>query len=616
MPTNYSGRILLIAAVLISALWWIVPPKNLVNPKLSWGQKHDLRPGIDMVGGTKLLYEIKQPEGGYRGSGTLAEEVMAALKRRVDPDGVRNLIWRPSGNNRLEIQMPLNRNSGEAKARREAFADAQRKLDATNIRPAQVTDAVEKLTGDARRNRLNELAMDSQKRGELFGAMASTWDQIQQAKSKKNAEQQAKLEIQYDKLKDQIVETVLTPSDFQAVLDLKGDTRTRKLDDLHKQYANFPSRLKAMDEFQQAYQKYAEVRSSIDDATDLKRLLKGSGVLEFHILAVPPHQAAGKQVSNISEDDYRAMVDRLQKQGPQVGANDQLRWFEVLNPEEFRGNSVPWNEKQWVLGYITPEKSLAHGEGTSQWALKQSYPTQDQYGKSQVAFEFDSRGGVLFEKLTSSNINQPLAIMLDNKVISAPNINSTIGASGVIEGGGPAGFNRQELNYLVNTLNAGSLPATLADEPISEQTVGPQLGADNLHRGLFACFVGLIVVGLFLFVYYHLSGIVAFIAVLMNLVIILGVMAFLQATFTLPAVAGIVLTIGAAVDANVLIFERLREEQHRGLSLRQAVRNAYDHALTAIVDSNATTVITSAILYWIGSEEVKGFGLTLLLGIV
>ena len=157
---------------------------------------------------------------------------------------------------------------------------------------------------------------------------------------------------------------------------------------------------------------------------------------------------------------------------------------------------------------------------------------------------------------------------------------------------------------------------SLADEPISEQTVGPQLGADNLRAGLRSCLFGLVVVGVFLVCYYYISGIVAFLAVIMNLVMILGVMAMLNATFTLPGVAGVVLTIGAAVDANVLIFERFREEKQRGLSLKMALRNAYDRAFSAIVDSNMTTVITSFVLVMMGSEEVKGFGITLLIGLI
>ncbi|MCS7033463.1 MAG: SecD/SecF family protein translocase subunit, partial [Phycisphaerae bacterium] len=197
-------------------------------------------------------------------------------------------------------------------------------------------------------------------------------------------------------------------------------------------------------------------------------------------------------------------------------------------------------------------------------------------------------------------------------MISAPNINQQISRQGIITGS----FSTAELRYLISTLSAGSLPAQLADEPISERTVGPQLGEDNLRAGFIACAFGLGVVAVFLIGYYYLSGVVAMIAVLLNLVLILGAMAAMNATFTLPGVAGIVLTIGMAVDANVLIFERLREEQLRGMGIRLALRNAYDRAWSAILDGNVTTAITSFFLLWLGSEEVKGFGLTLLLGIL
>ena len=202
--------------------------------------------------------------------------------------------------------------------------------------------------------------------------------------------------------------------------------------------------------------------------------------------------------------------------------------------------------------------------------------------------------------------------MLDRRVISIATIQSAIGSNGEISGD----FSEEDLRYMVSTFNAGSLPAQLEDEPISEHTVGPQLGQDNLRRGLYACAFGLVIVGIFLISYYYLAGVVAMVAVLMNIVLILGVLAMFGATFTLPGIAGIVLTIGAAVDANVLIFERLREEQHAGLSLRMAMKYAYEHAASAIWDSNATTIITSIILMWLGSEEVKGFGTTLLVGLL
>src|SRR5439155_13609490 len=187
-----------------------------------------------------------------------------------------------------------------------------------------------------------------------------------------------------------------------------------------------------------------------------------------------------------------------------------------------------------------------------------------------------------------------LGIVLDDRMISAPNVNEPITTgSGMISGShAEGGFSEKDQSYLVSMLSAGSLPARLTDEPISEHTVGPQLGQDNLRRGLMSCIIGGALVVVFMIGYYYLSGVIACIALLMNIVLILGIMAAMNATFTLPGVAALVLTIGMAVDANVLIYERLREELDRGLSVRMALRNAYDRAFSAIIDGNITTAWT------------------------
>ena len=599
MNQNYSGRVTIILLVLFGALYCIFPRGNLTKP--------NLKPGIDMAGGTSLLYEIKEPPGGYQGTkGTLAEEVMEALKKRVDPSGTKNLVWRPQGNNRLEIQMPMTAASGNNKEIRDAYSNAQDALKKTNVTTGEVVSAVESLKGDARRDKLNQLAQGSKERATLYGLLASTYDQIQQAKAEHNAALQAEKENAYDDLKAKFAETNLTSNQLQDILDAGGQVRSAKLAELRKKYEDFPARLAAIDEFVKTYDEYSKIKNSIDDAGQLKRLLQGSGVLEFHILVTDPN-APGAQ----------DMVKRLHEKGPAVEANDTMRWYQVDKPDEFRGGRMTqvWNDKTWVLAWITPGKQMVNGPGINPWALEKAYPGNDQLGRQIVDFEFDPQGAKYFSKLTRENINEPLAIVLDDKVVSAPNIHSEIGARGQIDGG-EKGYSPEELDYLVSTLSAGSLPAQLASEPISERTVGPQLGADNLRRGLLACALGVVVVVVFLVSYYYLAGIVASIAVVMNLVMILGVMAAFDATFTLPGIAGIVLTIGAAVDANVLIFERLREEQHRGLSLRMALRNAYDRAFSAIIDSNATTFITALILWWLGSEEVKGFGVTLMIGLV
>jgi SecD/SecF fusion protein len=589
MQQKYTGRVIIILAVIAVALWAIFPNGNFRHP--------DLKPGIDMVGGTSLLYEIKTSPG--QNTEGLSSKVMEALKKRVDPQGVRNLVWRPQGNTRLEIQIPMSSQSRDASAKREAYADAQRKLDDTNVRQSEVVAAVENLSGKKRQDQLDQLAMGSPKRQALFAQLTQTYDRLQSLKkSQKDFVAQAKAEEAYAKLKDQIDQTNVSVSQLQAVLDAKDSDA--KLADLKKQYGGFPRRLAAIDQFAGAYKNFQSVKNSIDDASELKRLLRGSGVLEFHILA-----------EDLPNQQYQAMVQRLQKKGPRFEPGDTVRWYEVDKPDQFHHRMEPYNGKMYSLSYVTPEKSLANGPGLPQWALTNAAPAMEN-GQRQVNFQFDTQGAQLFGKLTGANINKPLAIVLDNKVISAPNINTRINGSGEISGD----YTQPDQDYLVSTLNAGSLPAQLADQPISEQTVGPQLGADNLRAGLLSCVLGLIVVGGFMLLYYGRAGAVAIIALLMNILMILGAMAAMNATFTLPAIAGIVLTIGIAVDANVLIFERLREEQNRGLSLKPALRNAYDRAFSAILDSNVTTAITCCVLYLLGTEEVKGFGLTLLLGIV
>jgi SecD/SecF fusion protein len=638
MPTNYSSRMTLTVSVLVLSLLAVLwgPPSRLTNPHLTLIQKTDLRPGIDMVGGVSLVYSIQAPPGST--DPDLSEHVMEALKKRVDPSGLRNLVWRPQGADRIEIEMPLSPEATEAPQIKQEFDVAQRELDATNVRSDEVINAVEHSTGAQRSQRLAELAGGSKTRGKLFDDLIQTHDEIQTLRANPQklslpmlAAKLQPLTVQYDDLKSQIDQTNLQPADFQAILDLVNSDDAdqqkagqEKLDGLKKRFADYPARLKAMDDFQTKYKAYDSVKNAITGADDLKRLLQGSGVLEFHILA--------DQVT-ANAADLKAMDARLMPggKGPLPQPGDTIRWLEVDRPSEFDLPGRPPETREWNGKHYMPiltEADASMTKDSGKWGLENAHAESMPDGSQSVAFNFDSTGGTLFGDLTTTWYNKArlrtdvpdpharLAIVLDNKIISAPNINTPItGGSGIITGGGKGGFATSDLNYLINTLNAGSLPAQLSDEPISEQQVGPTLGADNLYRGLLACGFGLIVVAIFLIGYYYIAGMVAFIAVVMNLAIILGVMCALNATFTLPSIAGIVLSIGTAVDANVLVFERLREEQHKNLPLRMALRNSYAQAQSAIIDSNMTSIITSLCLYAVGSEEVKGFGLTLIIGI-
>jgi SecD/SecF fusion protein len=243
----------------------------------------------------------------------------------------------------------------------------------------------------------------------------------------------------------------------------------------------------------------------------------------------------------------------------------------------------------------------------------------DEYGRPAVHFTFKPAGARKFGRLTSENLPDPsnpdfmrhLGIILDGVLDSAPTIRSTISESGQIEGD----FTEADVRDLVDVLRAGQLPARLSEKPVSSQIIDATLGPDTIRKGAISMAASLAVVILFMLVYYRFSGVVACAALLVNVLLTLAVMITIKAAFTLPGLAGLVLTVGMAVDANVLIYERIREELARGAALRMAIRNGFNRAMTTIIDSNVTTILTAVVLYIIGSAEVKGFAITLFVGL-
>ena len=232
-------------------------------------------------------------------------------------------------------------------------------------------------------------------------------------------------------------------------------------------------------------------------------------------------------------------------------------------------------------------------------------------GRPVVSFRFNTVGARKFGRVTQENVGKPFAIVLDGKVISAPVIQGPIlGGSGIITGG----FTVQETQDLALLLRAGALPAPMTI--LEERTVGPELGADSIAAGQIACVIGFILVLVFMVMAYGLFGVFANIALILNMALLLGGLSVLQATLTLPGIAGIVLTIGMAVDANVLIFERIREEVASGRTPLSSVDSGYKRALVTIVDANVTTFIAALLLFIFGSGPVKGFAVTLSIGLV
>jgi len=244
-------------------------------------------------------------------------------------------------------------------------------------------------------------------------------------------------------------------------------------------------------------------------------------------------------------------------------------------------------------------------------ALKTAGVSRDQVGMPSVSFELNSQGANAFAKITRENIGKQLAIMLDNKEQSAPTINSEInGGSGIITGR----FSIEEANNLANLLKSGALPVEI--KIVENRTVGATLGVDSIRQTGIAGLIALGVISVFMIAIYKIPGIVADIALLINGVLVLGLLSGIGAALTLPGIAGFILTLGMAVDSNVITYERIKEELRLGESLHDAVERGYENAFPAIIDGNITTLLVAAVLFFLGTGPIKGFAVTLSLGVV
>ncbi len=287
---------------------------------------------------------------------------------------------------------------------------------------------------------------------------------------------------------------------------------------------------------------------------------------------------------------FNPVVRRTQNAGESPGARNAL---------------LPSMNEPGVY-YVVEETPVVTGE-----ELTDAQPAFDQNNRPAVNFRFDPTGARAFGHYTANNIGQPFAIVLDNEVISAPVIQSHIpGGSGIITGS----FTVEESTQLAVLLRAGALPAEMTF--LEERTIGPELGADSVQAGQRAAIVGMIAVVVFMVLCYGPFGIMANIALTVNIVILFAFLSAIGATLTLPGIAGIVLTMGVAVDSNVLIYERIREELRQGRPPHRAIEVGFEKALSAIIDSNLTAILTAIIMFWIGSGPVRGFAVTLGLGVV
>jgi protein-export membrane protein SecD/preprotein translocase SecF subunit len=579
-----------------------------------------LKFGIDLYGGYSLLYEIDDTGLDAGQKADLAERVMRVLQERVDPDGVMNLIWRPVGTNRLEIQMP--RPSEAVLEYRQDFDQLKDRLLASAVKRGELLTSVTRPAVE-REAALEALVRGVASRRALLSELGTIHDEILRLEEAGDEDAVDVARERLDSKIDEIMRTNVDHGRLQTALEA-GKASAFRAQEIERLKASTPEQAELIQQIVDAYDGWRQRRGRegvLDDPADLQRLLRGAGVLEFRILAEKDPADPTKY------DTYLANIERY---GPRPRPGEEtFGWFEIEKPGDFlqdldyernfdqiqqRSNRVVarYGDKYYVLAYVSASKSLTHRATEADWSLKVAAPTRDEQGRPAILFELDERGGARFDRLTRQNINRPLCILLDDKAVSAPNIQSAIRTRGQITGT----FTPKEVQELVKKLNAGSLPRKLKEPPISVHAIGPSLGKANRDAGLRSAMYGGIAVTVFMILYYFYAGTVAVIALGMNLLFLMAVLTTLGATLTLASIAGIVLSMGMAVDANILIFERIREEINRGSPLRTSIRLGYERAFSAILDSNVTTLITSTILYLIASEEIKGFGLTLGAGVV
>jgi preprotein translocase subunit SecD len=330
----------------------------------------------------------------------------------------------------------------------------------------------------------------------------------------------------------------------------------------------------------------------VKDPKRAKDLIKETALLEFKLLD-EDNQLKLDLPARVPKDKEADVVKQAEAKLPE---GDQILFERGVEKETGREYRIPYVVKKRVMltGDVLSDARVAIG----------------QFNDPYVSITFDAKGGREFDRITGENVKKRMAIVLDNSIYSAPVIQERItGGRAQITGT----FSTQEANDLAIVLRAGALPAPL--KIIQDLTVGPSLGQDSIDKGVRATLIAGTMVVVFMIVYYKLSGVVADFALILNLVCLIGALSGLNATLTLPGIAGIVLTIGMGVDSNVLIFERIREELRQGKPVRLAVDGGYDKALLTIVDSHVTTLITGVALFLFGTGPIKGFAVTLCLGI-
>ncbi|TVQ59225.1 MAG: protein translocase subunit SecD [Phycisphaerales bacterium] len=635
MRNIVRNAIIVLTALVIAAL--------AINPPAE-----KLRRGKDLAGGVSLVYPVEIERG--ENAREVLGRTIEVLKNRINPTGALDITIVAQGENRIEISMPLP--SDRVRELRVRYEEALEAFETYTIEAPALERAL-RLSGEERRAAIDSLARSESERvamlteaADAYDAAASARRAYEQAVAQGDVDEAiiddlvaaaAEAEIRYERARGAALAASIRADEVRRALELPDQSRvivdraTREAVSLPSPRAQAINRLREqhpdaaplLDDAIAAFEAYASERRGLDDPSDLIRLLRGAGVLSFRITV---------EADDLS--DLQAVRDEFRERGPRQARPPGMRWFEIEDIEQWydtvddlrrlrndaaaffanRGYIGEERDGQYfILLWDSPGMRLTSAEGN--WSVANAFASADERGMPAIGFAMDALGARFLGELTGANVGRNMAILLDDRAYTAPRLLSRISNRGQISGGS-GGFSQDDISYIVRTLRAGSLGAKLGDEPIHIDVLAPQLGADNLRRGMIAGVYALIAIAIFMVFYYFTSGFIAITALACNALLLLGVMAIGQAAFTMPGIAGVILTFGIAVDANVLIYERIREEVRAGAKIKAAVRLGYSKALSAIVDGNVTNLIVCVVLYWTGTTEIRGFAVTLGIGVV
>ena len=548
--------------------------------------------GVDLSGGTILIYEVdpnRPKQQDYK-----PEDMAARLKRRIDPVGQYEVTVRPSGADRFEIILPTG-GRHQAAAEQRAWDELMKKVEEKWPAPKGESYAdlrrsdspalalrIKRFYPDESQDEINKFIRDN-----FTGSRQFTGEEVQGIKEL--IARQGSLEFRIMANPEDDGEALRAAEDF-----FRDKKNQKELEALAAEgRVPPPPRYGSGEVFPNGYSySWVELGRNERKTLGLSNSFKGSQTWD----AVAAARQKGEAIRLSGFLIYsREIPPARQKQLPAKDQDKRYEYFALTR------NTPPGRE---VTGDF----------------LTSAAPTEENL-KLAVSFRFNGEGADRFYEITYKNrptgpegarVYRHLAIILDGQIESAPRLNQPIREQGIITGE----FTKKEVDDLVRILRAGSLPATLKPLPVSENTVGSTLGEDTVKWGTISVVVAFLAVLAFMLVYYRFAGLVACAALFANLALTVAFMVLVNATFTLPGLAGLVLMLGMAVDANVLIYERLREERERGASLALALRNGYDRALPTIIDTHLTSIFTAIVLYAVGTDQLKGFGISLTVGLL